>query len=144
MAVKLPVLCVGRPLPPGRFLVLISVRGWVDLREIVRLEGLGQFKNEVGNRIRNFPACRNVPQTYYVPACPPLADNTTVNLAYRTERNLCKYYLPTNGAVVACCKLGLNIFLGEILAVIANNCFSRSGEVTASTQSTTRSSQWSA
>jgi hypothetical protein len=34
----------GRPLPPGRFLVLISVKRRVDPRSIVRLEGLGQLK----------------------------------------------------------------------------------------------------
>jgi hypothetical protein len=38
MAVRLSAPRAGRPLPPGRFLVLISVRDWVDHRGILRLE----------------------------------------------------------------------------------------------------------
>jgi hypothetical protein len=45
MAVRLPAILAGSPLPPGRFVVLISVRGRVDPRSIVRLEGLGELKN---------------------------------------------------------------------------------------------------
>jgi hypothetical protein len=40
MAVRLSALRAGCPLPPGRFPVLISVRGRVDPRAIVWLEGL--------------------------------------------------------------------------------------------------------
>jgi hypothetical protein len=48
MAVRLSALRAGLPLhspPPGRFLVLSSVTGYVDLKAIVRLEGLGRLKN---------------------------------------------------------------------------------------------------
>jgi hypothetical protein len=51
MAAKLSALRASRPLSPGRFLVLISVRGRVDPRAIVRLEGLGQFKNSMTFRL---------------------------------------------------------------------------------------------
>jgi hypothetical protein len=51
MAVRLPALRSGRPLPPGRFMVLISVRGWVDLRAIMRLDGLGQLENPMTSGI---------------------------------------------------------------------------------------------
>jgi hypothetical protein len=41
MAVRLSALCTSCPLPPGRFLVSIFVRGGVD----PKLDGLGQLKN---------------------------------------------------------------------------------------------------
>jgi hypothetical protein len=60
MAVMLSALRARRPLPPGRFLMLIS-----DTRAIVRLEGLGKFKKSndlLGNRIRNLSVCSTLPQ----------------------------------------------------------------------------------
>jgi hypothetical protein len=47
MAVRLSALRAGRFLPSRTFLVLTSVRGWVDPRVVVQLEGLGQLENEM-------------------------------------------------------------------------------------------------
>jgi hypothetical protein len=50
MAVRLSAARAGHPLPPERFLVLISVRGWVHPKAILRLEGLGQLKNPMTSK----------------------------------------------------------------------------------------------
>jgi hypothetical protein len=77
MALRLSALRAGRPLPAGRFLVIISVKGWVDLKAIVRLEGLGELKKSnylIGNRTGDLPTCTIVPQLRYSPELHQLTD----------------------------------------------------------------------
>jgi hypothetical protein len=53
MAVRLSALRTGRRLPPGRFLILLSVTGWLAPNAIVRLEGLRQLKIQWPHRESN-------------------------------------------------------------------------------------------
>jgi hypothetical protein len=64
MVARLSAIHPGHFLPPGRFLVLISVRGSVNPRDIMRLEGLGKLKKSTssGTQTGNLPACSIVPQ----------------------------------------------------------------------------------
>jgi hypothetical protein len=71
MAARLSALHACRFLPPGKFLVLISLRGWVNPKTIVWLEGLGKLKKftSSGTRTSDLPACSSA-STNYTTACP--------------------------------------------------------------------------
>jgi hypothetical protein len=72
MAARLSALCASRFLPPGGFLVLTSVRGWVDPRAIVRLEGLGKLKeiHLIRDSNRRPSSVWHSTSTNYATACP--------------------------------------------------------------------------
>jgi hypothetical protein len=67
--VRLTSPATGRLTPQEIFLVLVSVRGWVDPRAIAWPEGLSQWEIPVTTQESNLPSCSAVPQ----PTAPPRA-----------------------------------------------------------------------
>jgi hypothetical protein len=62
---------------PRKIPGIMSVRGWVDLRAIIRLVGLGKLKksNSFGTRTGDLPACSIVPQPTTLPRAPVVIIN---------------------------------------------------------------------
>jgi hypothetical protein len=67
MAVRLSALRAGHALPRENLPVVVSVRDWVNIRAMVRLEGLRKFKKNyylIGTRARDLPACSIAPEPF--------------------------------------------------------------------------------
>jgi hypothetical protein len=99
MAVRLSALSAGRPLSPGRFLVLISIRG---SRAIVQLEGLGQFKNPVtssGIQPATFQLFRKCDSLDISQLSGPAWPVTGFKESYKVQKNFSPFALELFGSV---------------------------------------------
>jgi hypothetical protein len=103
MAVKASALRTDRPLPLGRFMVLISLTAWVEPRAIVQLKELGYLKKKFNdltwNGTREHPACSIVSQysahsahDFY------MGHNWSTSAEYVLVNNTVNIYIPYQGS----------------------------------------------
>jgi hypothetical protein len=83
MAVRLSDLRAGRPLPSGRFLVLISVSQPQGHSSAGRIRLTEKSSDFMGNRTRDLPACNIVPQP--------------TTLLRATSHTVCTQYIHSQG-----------------------------------------------
>jgi hypothetical protein len=77
MTARLSALRTGRPLPPGRFLILISVRDRVDPKAhsaTRRIRWIENFNDLIGNRSSELPVSSIVPPTNTLPRASIIRD----------------------------------------------------------------------
>lgn len=80
MEVRLSALQLGRPLPRERFLLVFSIRSWVNQRAKIWLEGLRQLKNKTTSSGME-------PQTFSIVAqCPEQQIHLSVYLSNFSRR----------------------------------------------------------
>jgi hypothetical protein len=99
MAVRLSDLCTGRPLPPGKFLILISVRDSVHPKAIARLERSSDLiKNETSDipTYSKVPKLSTIPRAALCTSCPmPISRWIWINtswLIYIYIHNISNFY----------------------------------------------------
>ena len=116
--VRLSALCTGHPSPQKMSLVLISLRGWVDLGHSVegRITSMNHSSGTIGGRTHDLLVCSTVPEPT-APLCAAFKYSKIQILWAGTGRRQSTFCL----VVVKTSHFSLHFFFTQ-LACILRNC----------------------